>query len=94
MEFIFIFAIVFFQVFCIHFRKVVEIVRALWVHAFMYAEKFPVFLGNKSITTVRADKPEWCCDKFAGAEGLPTDLALVLTIATIVVVDEMVRSTA
>ena len=60
----------------------------------MYAEKFPVFLGNKSITTVRADKPEWCCDKFAGAEGLPTDLALVLTIATIVVVDEMVRSTA
>ena len=60
----------------------------------MYAEKFPDFLGNKSISTVRTDKPEWRCNGFSGAESLATDLALVLAIAPIVVIDEMVRGTA
>ena len=60
----------------------------------MYAEKFPVFLGNKSIATVRANKPEWCCNELAGAESLPTDLTLVLAIAPVIVIDEMVRGTA
>lgn len=94
MQLIFVFVIVLFEVFCIHFGKVVEIVRTLWVYTFMYAEKFSVFLGNKSISTVRTDKLKWSGNMFAGAEGLPADLALVLTIAAIVVVDEMVRSAA
>ena len=94
MQFIFVLAIVFFQVFRIHFGKVVEIVRTLWVYTFMDAEKFTVFLGSKSISAVRADKPEWCGNESAGAESLPTDLALALAIAPIVVIDEMVRGTA
>lgn len=91
MQLIFVFAIVFFQVPCIHFGKIVEIVRTLWVYTFMYAEKFPVFLGNKSISTVRTGGPERSCNEFARAEGLSADLALVLTITAIVIVDEMAR---
>ena len=94
MELIFVFAVGFFQVFGIDFGKAVEIVRTLWVYTFMDAEKFTVFLGSKSISAVRADKPEWCGNESAGAESLPTDLALALAIAPIVVIDEMVRGTA
>ena len=94
MEFIFVFAKVCFPVFGILFGKVVEIVRTLWVDAFMYAEKFSVFLGGKGIPAVRAEKPEWCCNKFTRTEGLPADFALILPIAPIVVIEEMVRGAA
>ena len=94
MQLIFVFSIVIFQIFCIHFGKVVKIVRTLWVYALVYAEKLTVFLGNKSITAVRAGKPERCCNQIAGRKGLPTDFALVLTVASIVVIYKMVRGTA
>ena len=88
MELIFIFAIVFFQVFCIHFGKVVEIVRALWVHAFMYAEKFPVFLGNKSISTVWASEFDGGKTAFFWGESGVADLAENLPFGAIVFVQE------
>ena len=60
----------------------------------MYAKKLAVFLCNKCIATVRAGKAERCCNNFTGAKGLATDLTLVLAVAAIIVVDEMVGSTA
>ena len=60
----------------------------------MNAEEFTVFLCNQSITTMRAGKSERCCNNLAGREGLSTDFALVLPLATIVIIDKMVRSTA
>ena len=92
MELIFVFAIVLIQVFLLHLFKVVEIVRALWIDTFMYAEELAVFLGNKGISTVRAGKADGSSNNFASAEGLTTDLALVLTITTIVVVNVVMRS--
>ena len=43
---------------------------------------------------MREDKPEWSSDVSAGAESLLTDLALVLSIAIIIVVYEMMTSIA
>ena len=43
---------------------------------------------------MRAGKTEWCSHNFPGTEGLATDFALILTISAIVIVNEMVRSTA
>ena len=93
MQLIFVFAIVFFHVFRIYFGKVVQIVRTLWVYTFMYAEKFSVFLCSKGISAVGTDKSDWCCNMYARGESLTADLALVLAIAAVVIVDEMVRST-
>ena len=59
----------------------------------MYAEKFAVFLGNQGIAAMRADKAYRSCNNFSGTESLTTYFALELTVAAIVVVDEMVWST-
>ena len=47
MEFVFIFAIVFFQMLFINLLKVMEIIRALGVNTFMDNKVFTVFLVNK-----------------------------------------------
>ena len=94
MQFIFVFAIVLMEVFIIYFGKIVEIIRAFGIDAFMYAEKLTFFLGDKSIAAVWTEHPERSCDKFTGAEGLAADFALVLSITAIVIVDEMMRGTA
>ena len=54
MEFVFIFAIVFFQMLFINLLKVMEIVRALGINAFMDNKVFTVFLVNKWMRAVRA----------------------------------------
>lgn len=41
---------------------------------------------------MRTGKPEGSGNDFPGTKGLPADFALVLTVATIVVIDEMMRS--
>lgn len=46
MELIFGFAVIVFQIFAVYFCEIMEIVRALRVHAFVPAEEFPVFLWN------------------------------------------------
>ena len=93
MEFIFVFAIVLIKVFLLHFFKIVEIIRTLWIDTFMYAEELTVFLGNEGISAVRAGKAKRCCNDFAGTEGLTADFALILTVTAIVVIDEMVWGT-
>ena len=70
-----------------------KIVRAIKISTFMYTEEFTVFLGNKGIATVRAGKPERRGDNITGRECLTADFALVLPVATVVVIDEVMRST-
>ena len=94
MELIFVFAIILLQILLLHFFKMVEIVRAFGIDTFVYAEEPAVFLGNQGITTMWTDKPEGSGDHFAGCESLTADLALVLTVSTIVIIDEMMRGTA
>ena len=53
MEFIFIFAVVFIEVFLVHLLEIMQIIRAFVVNAFVYDKVLTVFLGNKSIATVR-----------------------------------------
>ena len=85
MEFIFVFAIVLIKVFLLHFFKIVEIIRTLWIDSFMYAEELTVFLGIEGISAVRAGKAKRCCNDFTGTEGLTADFAQILTVTAIIV---------
>ena len=58
----------------------------------MDTEEFTVFLGNQRITTMRTGETDRSCNDFARRESLTTDFALVLTVATIVVIDVMMGS--
>lgn len=60
----------------------------------MYAEELPVFLWNKGMAAMRAHQSDRCCNEVTGSKCLSTDFALILTIPAIIVVDEVVRSTA
>ena len=53
-EFVFVPAISFFKMFLIYFFKIVEIVRAFGIHAFVDDKVFPVFFMYQSISTVGA----------------------------------------
>ena len=57
----------------------------------MNAKEFTVFLGNECIAAMRTDKPNWSDDFFPGRECLSADLALILTVTAIVIVDVMMR---
>lgn len=54
MEFVFIFAIVFLQMFFVHFFKVVQIVRALCIDTLMDDEVLAVLFMHKTVIAVRA----------------------------------------
>ena len=54
MEFIFVLAVILFEVFLIHLFQVVEVVGAFGIDALVDDKVFPVFFGNKGISTVRA----------------------------------------
>ena len=54
MEFVFIFAVVFFEVSSIHLFEVVEIIGAFGVDAFVEDEVFAFFLGDEGVAAVRA----------------------------------------
>ena len=94
MELIFIFAVIHLQIFLLHFFEIMEIVRTLGIDTFVYTEELAVFLGNQGIAAMRTGKSDGSSDHFAGRESLSADLALVLTISAIVIVDVMVRGTA
>ena len=49
MEFIFVFAVILFEVFLIHFFEVMEIVRAFGIDTLVDDKVFAVFFWNKSI---------------------------------------------
>lgn len=92
-ELVSVLAVVFLEVSRIDFPEVVKIIGTFRVYAFMHDEVLPVFLGNKGIAAVGACKAQRRGDKFAGAESLSADFALVLAVSPIIVVDEMVRGT-
>ena len=92
MEFVFIFTIVFLKMFFVHLFEVVQIVRAFRIYTFMNAEKFTVFLSNKGVTTVRAGETNGYSDNVSRAESLSTNLALILPVTAIIIVNKVVRS--
>lgn len=53
MELIFVFAIVFVQVFFSNLFKVVQVIRTFRIYTFMDNEVFSVFLMNKGVVAVR-----------------------------------------
>ena len=56
MEFVLVFAIVFFKMLFINLLKVMEIIRALGVNTFMDNKVFTVFLANQCMRAVRASQ--------------------------------------
>lgn len=79
--------------FRINLRKIVKIILAFRINAFMHTEKGSVFFRNMTVTAVRTEKTQRSGCVFAGRECLTTDLALVLSIVSVVVVYVVVRST-
>ena len=59
----------------------------------MDTKEFTVFLSYKRIAAMRAGETKRCGNMFSRREGLPTDLTLKLTVAAIIVIDVMMRST-
>ena len=55
-EFVFVFAIVFVQMFLIHFLQVVEIVRAFGIHTFVDDKVFTVFLMHQAVVAMRTSQ--------------------------------------
>ena len=55
-EFVFVFAIVFVQMFLIHFLQVVEIVRAFGIHTFVDDKVFTVFLMHQAVVAMFLEK--------------------------------------
>ena len=58
MKFVFILSEVLQQILLINFLQIVEIVRALGIHAFMEEEVFPFFFSHKSFPAMRTAKGE------------------------------------
>ena len=90
----FIFPVRFFEVFLIYIFQVMEIVGAFGVHTFVKDELFAVLLSRKGMPAVRAEQTKRSSHKIPGGEGLPADLALVLSVAAVIIVDEVMRGTA
>ena len=55
-EFVFVFAIVFVQMFLIHFLLFVEIVRAFGIHTFVDDKVFTVFLMHQAVVAMRTSQ--------------------------------------
>jgi len=62
----FVFAIVFIQVLLINFFKIVEVVRAVWIHTFVDGEVFTVLLWNQGVSAIRVQKTDRGSDLFTG----------------------------
>ena len=74
--------------------KVLEIEGTFEIRTAMDSEKLTVFNRRECMATVRTDKSDRSGCLFAGCECLTADLALILSIGTIVVIDVMMRSAA
>ena len=70
-----------------------KIVGALRIYTFVNDEVLTVFFRNEGVATVRTEQTHRSSNIFSSSECLTANLALILTIAAIVVVDVMMRST-
>ena len=93
MEFVFIFAIVLVQMFFINPGEVMQIEGALGIDTFVQAEEFPFLFRDEGVSTVRADEADRRGDNLPRDECLATDLALILTVSPIVIIEIVVRGT-
>ena len=91
MQLILVFAVILMQMVLVNPGEVVKVEGTPGVDAFMDAEKLPVLLRDEGVAAVRAYKAERRCDNLAGDKGLPTDFALELPIAAIIIVEIVVR---
>ena len=94
MEFVFIFTEILFEVLLIHLLKIVEIVRASGVHAFVDDKVFAVFLRDKGIPAVGTAQLQGREAAFVRGEPGGTDLAEELTFGAVVPVQEGLWSIA
>ena len=92
MELVFIFAIVFVQMFFINPGEVMQIEGALRVDAFVDAEELPVLFWDKGVPAIRTHEPNGRGNNLPRDERLATDLALVLPVPAIVIIEIVVRS--
>ena len=87
-EFIFIFAMLLSKVFFIHLLKVMEVIGALGVGAFVNDKVFPVFLMDKGMPAVRTAQAEGReAVAFFGRETGITDLTEKLSFTAVVLVE-------
>ena len=94
-EFIFIFAMILRKVLFIHLLKVMEIIGALGVDAFVDNKVFAVFLMDKGMPAVRAAQAEGReTVAFLGRETGVTDLTEELSFTAVVLVEVNGRSLA
>lgn len=90
----FVFPVRFSEVLLINICQVMEIVGAFGVHTFVNDEVPAVLFGCKGFSTVRAQQTKRSSDEIAGGKSLPADLAQVLTITAVIIVDEVMWGTA
>ena len=88
MEFIFVLAVILFEVFLIHLFQVVKVVGAFGIDALVDDKVFPVFFGNESISTVRTAQFYRGEAAFIRGESCITDLTQELSLGPIVFVQE------
>lgn len=88
MEFIFVLAVILFEVFLIHLFQVVKVVGAFGIDALVDDKVFPVFFGNESISTVRTAQFYRGEAAFIRGESCITDLTQELSLGPIVFVQK------
>lgn len=93
MEFVFIYAMFLIQMFFINPGKVMQIEGALGIDTFVQAKEFPVLFRDEGVSAVRADEADRRGDTLPRDECLATDLAQILSVATIVIIEIMMRGT-
>ena len=91
MEFIFVFAVILFEVFLIYFFEVMELVRAFGIDTLVDDKVFPVFFGNEGISTVWAAQFQGREAAFGGGKPGGADLTEQLAFGTIILVKKWLR---
>ena len=91
MELVFIFTVILIQMFFLNPGEVMQIEGTLWIDTFVDAEEPPVLFRDKGVSTVRAHETDWGGNNLPSDKRLSTDLALVLSVAAIIIVEIVVR---
>ena len=94
MELIFIFAIVFFEVFLIYLLQVMQVIRAFWINAFVYDKMLTVFFGNQRVGAVRTTKLKGSKSAVLRRESGRADSTEELPLGAIVLIEKKLGSIA
>lgn len=91
MEFIFVLAMILFEVLLIHLFEIVEVVGAFGIDTLVDDKVFPFFFGNEGISAVRASQLHGREAAFGGGKSGGTDFAEKLSFGTVILVEERFR---